>query len=62
MQDTISKSGNATLVPPGRKVKFTSKVDPNLLGGIMVRIGDRMVDLSVLSRVNRIKASLDQGV
>jgi F-type H+-transporting ATPase subunit O len=38
-------------VGPGKKLKITQKVDPDILGGLIVQIGDRTIDLSVYSKV-----------
>ncbi len=42
----------------GRQVEFTEVVDPSLIGGISVRIGDRLYDASVRSRLERLRARL----
>ncbi|MGH2462744.1 MAG: ATP synthase F1 subunit delta [Candidatus Limnocylindria bacterium] len=42
----------------GRDVELTELVDPSLIGGISVRIGDRLYDASVRSRLERLRARL----
>jgi F-type H+-transporting ATPase subunit delta len=42
----------------GSQVEFTETVDPSLIGGISVRIGDRLYDASVRSRLERLRARL----
>jgi F-type H+-transporting ATPase subunit delta len=42
----------------GRQVEFTEVVDPSLIGGIAVRIGDRLYDASVRGRLERLRARL----
>lgn len=42
----------------GRAVALESKVDPRLLGGIVVRVGDLVIDGSVRGRVERLAAQL----
>jgi F-type H+-transporting ATPase subunit O len=46
----------------GKSVKITQKVNPSLQGGLIVDFGERSVDLSVSSRVNRLNNLLQQGV
>lgn len=46
----------------GKSVKITQKVNPSIQGGLVVDFGDRSVDLSVSSRVNRLNQLLQQGV
>jgi F-type H+-transporting ATPase subunit delta len=43
-----------------KKVKLTSEVDPALLGGALVRIGDRVVDRSVRSLLEVIEENLNE--
>lgn len=40
----------------------TAKVDPSILGGMIVQIGDRTIDLSVASKVKRINAALAENI
>ena len=41
-----------------KKVILQMKVDPTLLGGLQVMIGDKFLDLSVSSKINNIKKTL----
>ena len=44
----------------GCEVVLTTKVDPNLIGGLVVRVGDTVFDGSVANQLNRMKdAALD---
>jgi F-type H+-transporting ATPase subunit delta len=42
----------------GRQVRLTRKVDPGLLGGLVVRVGSRMVDASLRSRLVKLEQSM----
>lgn len=42
----------------GRRVQMTTVVDPSLIGGFVARIGDRMIDASVLGRLAALRTSL----
>lgn len=42
----------------GKKVRAITQVDPSLLGGVVVRIGDRLYDGSVKGKLNRLSKSL----
>jgi F-type H+-transporting ATPase subunit delta len=42
----------------GAEVEIQETVDPDLIGGIAVRIGDRLYDASVRSRLERLRARL----
>jgi F-type H+-transporting ATPase subunit delta len=42
----------------GRRVDATRKVDPDLIGGIVMQVGSRRVDASVRGRLNRLRQEL----
>ncbi|KAI6157729.1 OSCP, subunit 5 of the stator stalk of mitochondrial F1F0 ATP synthase [Pisolithus tinctorius] len=45
-----------------KSVKVTNKVNPSLLGGFVVDFGDKSIDLSVFSRVNKLNNVLQQSI
>ena len=45
----------------GRRVELDVKVDPSLLGGLVVRVGDLLIDGSVRSRLERLRNRLVSG-
>jgi F-type H+-transporting ATPase subunit delta len=46
----------------GDTVEIETRVDPSLLGGILVRMGDRLIDGSVRGRLERLRTRLTSGV
>lgn len=42
----------------GRKVAVDVEVDPSLLGGLVVRVGSRMVDASLRSKLHRLQLAM----
>ncbi|MEB4615638.1 F0F1 ATP synthase subunit delta [Leucobacter sp. M11] len=54
-QERLSATLSATV---GRPVKLTFVVDPALLGGMHVRIGDNVIDGSVSARLNDLRQQL----
>jgi F-type H+-transporting ATPase subunit delta len=42
----------------GRKISLTRKVDANLIGGVVVRVGDRVFDGSVATRLRELRTAL----
>ena len=42
----------------GRKIDIVSKVDPSILGGLIVKVGSRMVDSSLKSKLQRLKLAM----
>ena len=45
----------------GGRVELDVQVDPSLLGGLVVRVGDRLIDGSVRSRLERLRMQLVSG-
>jgi F-type H+-transporting ATPase subunit delta len=45
----------------GAKVELTTSTDPKLLGGLTIRIGDKLIDASVQGRLARLRGRLVQG-
>jgi F-type H+-transporting ATPase subunit delta len=42
----------------GRDVTIDARVDPNLLGGIVVRLGSRMIDASIRTKLNTLAQAM----
>lgn len=45
----------------GKTIRLTSKVDQSIIGGLVVRIGDKIIDGSVTKRLELLKETLLQG-
>jgi F-type H+-transporting ATPase subunit delta len=45
----------------GNAVELTTETDPSLMGGLTVKIGDRLIDASVRGRLERLRGRLVQG-
>lgn len=43
----------------GKNVRATGVVDPGIIGGVVVKVGDRLVDGSVRSRLKRLRRELE---
>ncbi|KAK9488235.1 OSCP/delta subunit of ATPase [Lipomyces starkeyi] len=59
IESAISKSH---FVGAGKKLKVSNKVNPDILGGLIVEVGDRTVDLSVSSKISRLNALINEAV
>jgi F-type H+-transporting ATPase subunit delta len=42
----------------GQAVKLSTAVDPNLLGGLVVRVGSRMIDASIRTKLHQLELAL----
>ncbi|KAK9322353.1 OSCP/delta subunit of ATPase [Lipomyces orientalis] len=59
IESAIAKS---QFVGNGKKLKVSNKVNPDILGGLIVEVGDRTVDLSVSSKISRLNALINEAV
>jgi F-type H+-transporting ATPase subunit delta len=44
----------------GRRVQITTKVDPSILGGLIVKMGPRMIDSSLRTKLNSLKTAMKE--
>jgi F-type H+-transporting ATPase subunit delta len=42
----------------GKDVQINTRVDPNLLGGVVVKVGSRMIDSSLRTKLNNLKVAM----
>lgn len=42
----------------GKKIEIRSHVDPEIIGGLVARVGDQLIDGSVISQLRRLRARL----
>jgi F-type H+-transporting ATPase subunit delta len=52
---TISQIGDRIAEQTGRKVELSSTVEPDILGGIVVRVGNAVLDASVRNRLEQLR-------
>src|SRR5918992_2532942 len=52
---TVEQIGDKIGERTGRKVQLESRVDPDILGGIVVRVGDRILDASIANRLESLR-------
>ena len=46
----------------GKEVRITTTVKPALLGGLVIRVGDRVIDASAQQRLQALKGTLARGI
>ena len=52
---TVSGIGDRIAEQTGRKVELSSTVDPEILGGIVVRVGNQVLDASIRTRLDSLR-------
>jgi F-type H+-transporting ATPase subunit delta len=60
-QATTESLGRTIGERAGRKVKLASHVDPDILGGIVVRVGNSILDASIRTRLEQLRRHVAQG-
>ncbi|XAO21582.1 hypothetical protein I312_100335 [Cryptococcus bacillisporus CA1280] len=58
----LEKALKSTEIAQGKTLKVVNRVNASVLGGLLVDFGDKTIDLSASSKVNRFNAALTQGV
>ena len=58
---TTSSLGERIGQRTGRKVSLTARVEPDILGGIVVRVGNSILDASIRNRLEQLRKQVAQG-
>jgi F-type H+-transporting ATPase subunit delta len=57
-EETVKGIGRKIEEQTGQRVQLTSSVDPDLIGGIVIRVGNKVLDASVRNRLERFRRSV----
>jgi F-type H+-transporting ATPase subunit delta len=60
-EQTTASLGRTIGQRTGRKVSLAAHVDPDILGGIIVRIGNSILDASIRNRLEQLRRHVAQG-
>jgi len=60
-QATTESLGRTIGESAGRKVTLAARVDPDILGGIVVRVGNSILDASIRNRLEQLRRHVAQG-
>jgi F-type H+-transporting ATPase subunit delta len=60
-QATTESLGRTIGERAGRKVTLAARVDPDILGGIIVRVGNSILDASIRNRLEQLRRHVAQG-
>lgn len=58
--DEVKALSAALKASLGKDVQLNQKVDPALLGGLVVRVGSRMIDTSLRTKLNSLKIAMKE--
>src|SRR5919204_6171666 len=57
-EETVKGIGRKIEEQTGQRVELTASVDPDLIGGIVIRVGNKVLDASVRNRLERFRRSV----
>ncbi len=59
--ETVQAIAERVREQTGRKIELSSSVDSGILGGIVLRVGDFILDASIRNRLNQLRKELAHG-
>jgi F-type H+-transporting ATPase subunit delta len=60
-QSVVSSIGQRIQDRTGRQIELTSKVDPDIIGGLVLRVGNKVADASVRGRLTRLRRQITRA-
>jgi ATP synthase F1 delta subunit len=54
-EQTVGDIGKRIGEQTGHKVQLTSRVDPDIIGGIVLRVGNSILDASIRNRLDQLR-------
>jgi F-type H+-transporting ATPase subunit delta len=60
-QSTVQSIGDRIGEQTGRTVELSSRVDPDILGGVVLRVGNFILDASIRNRLNQLRKQVAQA-
>jgi len=61
-EQTVKDLGARIGERTGQTVELTTRVEPDILGGIVVRVGNSILDASIRNRLEQLRTQVAQGV
>jgi F-type H+-transporting ATPase subunit delta len=58
---TVKQIGDAIGEQVGREVELSSNVDPEIIGGVVLRVGNFVLDASIRNRLEQLRKQVAQG-
>jgi F-type H+-transporting ATPase subunit delta len=60
-EPVIKSIGDRIQDRTGRQIEMTSKVDPDIIGGLVLRVGNKVLDASVHGRLERLRRQITKA-
>jgi F-type H+-transporting ATPase subunit delta len=60
-EQTVAGIGERIGERTGQRVELTSRVEPDILGGVVLRVGNQILDASIRNRLERLRRQVARG-
>src|SRR5918997_6464020 len=60
-EQTVQNIGDRIAEQTGRRVELSSRVEPDILGGIVVQVGNKVLDASIRNRLDQLRRQVARG-
>lgn len=60
-EDTVEGIGSKIGEQTGRTIELSHNVDPDIIGGLVLRVGNYILDASIRTRLNNLRKQVAQG-
>jgi ATP synthase F1 delta subunit len=60
-EQTVQNIGDRIAEQTGRRVELSSRVEPDILGGIVVQVGNQVLDASIRNRLETLRKQVARG-
>jgi F-type H+-transporting ATPase subunit delta len=60
-EQTVKGIGDRIGEETGQKVELTARVQPEILGGVVLRVGNQILDASIRNRLERLRQQVARG-
>jgi ATP synthase F1 delta subunit len=54
-KETVKQIGDRIGEETGQKIELSARVEPDILGGLVVRVGNSIIDASIRSRLEQLR-------
>jgi F-type H+-transporting ATPase subunit delta len=60
-EQTVKGIGDRIGQQTGQRVELTARVEPEILGGVVLRVGNQILDASIRNRLERLRRQVARG-
>jgi F-type H+-transporting ATPase subunit delta len=60
-EDVANKLGERIAETTGQKIELTASVDPDIIGGVVLRVGNSILDASIRNRLDNLRKAVARG-